>query len=155
MGPNTTIVLDELVFDPSGSNGRVVLSVAVGVTRFVSGILPKSDYEIRTPTAVIGVRGTSFDLYVKPNGDSTVVLGSGELTMRERERSLAQAVRLQAGTRGQRRERRAADGTRAGSARRRPGAVAASGRAARRRRCGAAPAEYRYAVAGAYSHRRL
>ena len=96
MGPNTTIVLDELVFDPSGSNGRVVLSVAVGVTRFVSGILPKSDYEIRTPTAVIGVRGTSFDLYVKPNGDSTVVLGSGELTMRERERSLAQAVRLAA-----------------------------------------------------------
>jgi hypothetical protein len=94
LGPNTAIVLDELVFDPSGSQGRVALSVAAGVTRFVSGILPKADYEIRTPSMTIGIRGTWLDLVVRANGDSTVVLRAGEATIGDRLRPQLPAIQL-------------------------------------------------------------
>jgi hypothetical protein len=77
LGPNTSIVLDEMVFDPSGGTGKMVLSIPIGVTRFVSGILPKSDYEVRTPTMTVGIRGTTVDFFVRPNGVSTAVLRSG------------------------------------------------------------------------------
>jgi hypothetical protein len=79
LGPNTTIVLDEMVFDPNSGQGKVVLSIPVGVTRFVSGVLPKTDYEIRTPSMSVGIRGTTVDFFVRPNGDTTAVLRSGEL----------------------------------------------------------------------------
>ena len=82
LGPNTSIVLDELVFDPSGSQGKIALSIAIGATRFVSGILPKSDYEIRTPTMTVGIRGTLVDFFVRQNGDTTAVLRSGEMFVR-------------------------------------------------------------------------
>lgn len=82
LGPNTSIVLDEMVFDPSGTQGKVALSIAVGATRFVSGILPKSDYEIRTPTMTVGIRGTTVDFFVRANGDSTAVLRFGEMFVR-------------------------------------------------------------------------
>jgi len=83
MGPDTTIVLDRFIYDPNGSSGGLAVTVAIGVTRFVTGIMPKQDYEIRTPTVVIGVRGTVFDLFVAANGDSTVVLRAGELNLRQ------------------------------------------------------------------------
>jgi hypothetical protein len=94
LGPNTSIVLDEMVYDPTAARGRVALSVATGVTRFVSGILPKADYEIRTPTLIIGVRGTSFDLFVRANGDSTLILRSGELIAHSRAQPLAAPMTL-------------------------------------------------------------
>jgi hypothetical protein len=82
LGPNTSIVLDEMVYDPNSGQGKVVLSIPIGVTRFVSGILPKQDYEIRTPTMTVGIRGTMVDFFVRENGNTTALLRSGEMFIR-------------------------------------------------------------------------
>jgi hypothetical protein len=77
VGPSSSVVLDEFVYDPRAANARVSMSMGRGVARFVTGVLQSQSYQIRTPTATIGVRGTTFDLFVAENGDTTVVIRSG------------------------------------------------------------------------------
>ena len=77
IGPESRLVLDTFVFDPDPNVSKVVMSATVGVFRFVSGSLASASYEIRTPVAVIGVRGTIFDLLVAPDGATTVILRAG------------------------------------------------------------------------------
>lgn len=62
IGPQARIVLDELVFPGATTRGRAVVNLAEGTFRFVSGLLPKENYEIRTGTATIGIRGTKFSV---------------------------------------------------------------------------------------------
>ena len=82
IGPESQLVLDEMVFNPNATKGKVVVTAVKGLFTFVSGSLPSESYEIKTPTATIGVRGTQFDLFVSRNGASTVILRSGALTVR-------------------------------------------------------------------------
>jgi hypothetical protein len=77
VGPLSEVVLDQFVFDPDPSRSRVALSIAKGVARFSSGLLPKSDYELRTPTATIGIRGTLLTITVSPTRVSTISVQSG------------------------------------------------------------------------------
>jgi len=64
LGPNSRMVLDLFVFDPASDTGSFIMSATVGVFRFVSGKIPKMSYEIRTPNAVIGIRGTILSFIV-------------------------------------------------------------------------------------------
>jgi hypothetical protein len=64
IGPSSEIVLDRFVYDPNRGAGNVVLNATKGAFRFVSGSQQPSSYQIRTPVATIGVRGTIFDCYV-------------------------------------------------------------------------------------------
>ena len=80
IGPESQLVLDEMVFNPKATKGKVVVTALKGLFTFVSGSLPSDSYQIRTPTATIGVRGTKFDLFVSRNGASTVILRSGAVT---------------------------------------------------------------------------
>ena len=76
LGPNSSLVLDRFVYDPDPDKASFVMTATAGVFRFVSGKLPKKSYEIHTPTATIGIRGTVFTLVVilgGPNGDGAVV----------------------------------------------------------------------------------
>ncbi len=76
IGPNSSLVLDRFVYDPDPDKAAFVMTATAGVFRFVSGKLPKKSYEIHTPTATIGIRGTVFTLVVipgGPNGDGAVV----------------------------------------------------------------------------------
>lgn len=59
VGPNSDIVIDEFVYDPDTSNGRLITSISKGVLRFVGGKLSKQEkgVTIETPLVVIGVRG--------------------------------------------------------------------------------------------------
>ena len=81
IGPESRLVLDTFVFDPDPNVSKVVMSATVGVFRFVSGSLASASYEIRTPVAIIGVRGTIFDLFVAPDGATTVILRAGALVI--------------------------------------------------------------------------
>jgi hypothetical protein len=73
-------VLDELVFDPGAQKQSVAITLTEGVFRFVSGNLPHDAYILTTPTAVIGVRGTVFDIIVEAvTGVTTVILREGAL----------------------------------------------------------------------------
>lgn len=83
IGPQSEVTLDRFVFDPNRGAGNVVLSTTRGALRFVSGSQQPSSYQIRTPVATIGVRGTIFDCYVgtSKNGPFVIIiLVEGSLT---------------------------------------------------------------------------
>jgi len=77
LAPNSELTLDRFIYDPARSGGEVVISAVRGAFRFISGKAGKSAYKIKTPTATIGVRGTTFDWYVDENGEAAVGLVDG------------------------------------------------------------------------------
>lgn len=77
IGPEAQVTLDTFVFDPDPAKAKVVVRQSVGALRFVSGKLANVAYEIRTPTATIGVRGTVFTVVVAANGLTTVSVEAG------------------------------------------------------------------------------
>ncbi len=63
MEGNGRMVLDELVYDPSSGAGSASVSILQGAFVFVTGQIAKTDpdnFEVKTPLATIGVRGTLF-----------------------------------------------------------------------------------------------
>ena len=61
IGPESELVVDEFVYDPATSTGRIGATVAKGVFRFVTGKIAKknpSDMNVALPSGSIGVRGT-------------------------------------------------------------------------------------------------
>jgi hypothetical protein len=77
IGPVSEVVLDRFVFDPNPAASAVAVSVVKGVARFSTGLLPKPDYQIRTPSCVIGVRGTILTAIVSQARDSWVSVEEG------------------------------------------------------------------------------
>lgn len=68
MGPNSKITLSEFAYDRARQTGTFVTSVNRGSLGVVSGNIAKSKRDamrVRTPTSVLGVRGTKFVVEVK------------------------------------------------------------------------------------------
>lgn len=61
IGPRSEVRLDRFVYDPSRSSGDVAVSLTTGAMRFISGQQDPRSYQVRTPVATIGVRGTIVD----------------------------------------------------------------------------------------------
>ena len=62
-GPNSVLSLDRYSFDPTTSKGRFDASLNKGTLAVISGRIAKQSPDamtVRTPTAVLGVRGTEF-----------------------------------------------------------------------------------------------
>ncbi|MEC9368008.1 MAG: FecR domain-containing protein [Pseudomonadota bacterium] len=80
VGPNSKLALDAFIYDPAKkSGGQVVINASQGAFRFISGKSQKSAYQIKTPVASIGVRGTIFDGYVNDDGEIALLLVQGEV----------------------------------------------------------------------------
>ncbi|MSO65965.1 MAG: hypothetical protein EXQ85_09275 [Alphaproteobacteria bacterium] len=78
VGPNAELTIDEFVFDPATGRGKLAINAAVGVFRFVGGKLSKAgDVEIRTPSAVTGIRGGIAIIEVGRDGSTTATLVFG------------------------------------------------------------------------------
>jgi hypothetical protein len=61
IGANSEVMLDKFVFD--GDKAKTVnIQLVRGTLRFVTGTSDHSAYQIKTPVASIGVRGTTIDL---------------------------------------------------------------------------------------------
>lgn len=63
MGPNSTVDLSQFQFDSTTQSGNFVLDLLQGSVRVVTGLLAKANperFKVRTPTSVVGVRGTDF-----------------------------------------------------------------------------------------------
>ena len=74
------LVLDKLVYDPAKSSGNsVAVSLAKGAFRFITGAAEKRSYKITTPSAVLAIRGTVFDIYIAPNGSEWLLLHEGSV----------------------------------------------------------------------------
>jgi hypothetical protein len=62
-GPNSVLSLDRYAFDPTTNKGRFDASLNKGTLAVISGRIAKQAPDamtVRTPTAVLGVRGTEF-----------------------------------------------------------------------------------------------
>jgi hypothetical protein len=63
MGPDTTMDLSQFAFDSTTQNGNFLLDLLQGSVRVVTGLLGKVNpelFKVKTPTSVVGVRGTDF-----------------------------------------------------------------------------------------------
>ena len=77
LGPGAKLLLDKFVYDPDLSGGAIVMNLVRGSFRFVTGVAAKPAYVIHVPTASITVRGTIFDVYVKPDNSAWLLLIEG------------------------------------------------------------------------------
>ncbi len=87
VGRNSSITIDEYVYDPNAGTGKMVASVSKGVLRFVGGqISHTAGVTINTPTSTLGIRGGAVTImYPIPpgfgGGDPNLVNAKGELVI--------------------------------------------------------------------------
>ena len=79
LGPASTLKLDRTVFDDPKA-GDIAIKLTLGAFRFVTGNSNKEAYEIKTPIATMGVRGTTLDILVKKRRN-IIVLRAGKVTV--------------------------------------------------------------------------
>lgn len=76
IGPNSDVVLDKFVYDPDAKTGELVFSAAKGVFRVVGGkISKKRPITLKTPSAVIGIRGGIASITVGEEVTATFLFG--------------------------------------------------------------------------------
>lgn len=83
LGDDSRLLIDEMVYDP-GTRGEAVIRLTEGVFRMVSGEVnkvPGGSLTVRTPLAVIGVRGTDFWGQQTSEKLTVALLDDGELTV--------------------------------------------------------------------------
>jgi hypothetical protein len=80
VGPNSSMVIDEFVYNPATGAGKITASLARGTLRLISGRIGRQEQEairIKLPTATVGVRGSITAFWGSPNGFYAVLLGVG------------------------------------------------------------------------------
>ena len=65
VGPISEVRLDRFVFNPDKAAGSVVLEATRGSYRFVTGVQDHQSYQIKTPYATLGVRGTVVEFNLR------------------------------------------------------------------------------------------
>ncbi|HME59148.1 MAG TPA: FecR family protein [Terracidiphilus sp.] len=86
IGANSDMVLDEFVYDPSTSAGKVTARLTKGIFRFVTGKVARKnpeDLKVKLPVGTIGIRGTDVEIDYQPGAASSIRLFLGELEITE------------------------------------------------------------------------
>jgi VCBS repeat-containing protein len=101
LSSNARMVLNEMIYNPTGSNNSSLLTLVQGTISFVAGATAKhGDMKVETPTATMGIRGTavlveidfdipqpglappvSFQILVEPNGTTGEYVLLDKLTL--------------------------------------------------------------------------
>jgi hypothetical protein len=82
IAPNTSILIDEYVYDPSSGHGHMLANLTEGALRFVGGQLShQGEAEISTPAAAIGIRGGTVTVHHDKHG-TRVINHYGHITIR-------------------------------------------------------------------------
>lgn len=69
IAPNTSIVIDDFVYDPNSGKGHMLTSLTQGALRFVGGSLShEGEASFATPAAAIGIRGGTVTITYGPTG---------------------------------------------------------------------------------------
>jgi len=71
------VKIDNFAFNSKSSTGDLSLNIATGLMRFVTGKMASKSYAVRTPSAVLGVRGTDFIVSIDASGSTLVSVLSG------------------------------------------------------------------------------
>jgi ferric-dicitrate binding protein FerR (iron transport regulator) len=87
LGPDAELRLDEYAVATGNDTKTIALKLLKGTFRLLTGSNASASYKIETPSATIGVRGTIFDVYIGPGGDTFVLLHQGEVEVCSRART--------------------------------------------------------------------
>lgn len=79
VGPDSVVKLDQFVYNGNGTARAVSIHATKGAFRFFSGSSAHEAYKVTTPQAVIGVRGTTYDVLIA-GGQTFVKLQDGAVT---------------------------------------------------------------------------
>ncbi|MDJ1007586.1 MAG: FecR domain-containing protein [Paracoccaceae bacterium] len=79
VGPGSQFVAADIRMRRSGRAQRFTVATIGGTFRFLSGNSAGRVYDIRTPTATMGIRGTAFDFALDRRRDTTLVTFLGEV----------------------------------------------------------------------------
>ncbi len=79
LGAGSHLVLDKFVYEPSTGSENIAVRLVGGAFRFITGVASKRAYKISTPSSVMAIRGTMFDVYIAPNGVEWLLLHVGSL----------------------------------------------------------------------------
>lgn len=80
VGPSSSLVIEDYLLREDGSAGKLAIDALAGTFRFITGKARKDLYEITTPTALIGVRGTAFDFNVTAE-ETSLLLYDGSVNL--------------------------------------------------------------------------
>ena len=75
LAPSSKLVLDQQNYDAEKKERVSTLRLLFGRARFIVEKLEKPNYQVKTPTAVVGVRGSDFALAVTPNENKLSFIG--------------------------------------------------------------------------------
>ena len=79
VGPSSSLVLDEYVYDPRSGSGKLAVTLGKGAMRFVGGKISKSEtVTIATPVATVGIRGGVAQIEYSPEQGLTARFLYGE-----------------------------------------------------------------------------
>ena len=85
LSSNARMVLNEMVYDPAGSNNSSLLSLVAGTITFVAGETAKhGDMKVATPVATMGIRGTAVLAEIGfsvPNADPASTVPTQEVKL--------------------------------------------------------------------------
>lgn len=69
IAPNTSIVINEFVYDPDSGKGHMLTTLTQGALRFVGGALSHAgEASIATPAAAVGIRGGTVTIVIDRHG---------------------------------------------------------------------------------------
>jgi hypothetical protein len=96
LAEGSSLVVDKQVFDPDASQYTSLVKLLQGKARALVGAYyrtPGASYEVQTPTAVAGVRGTSFMVAYYPDAEATEVIGiHGQIQVRSVSERIGESV---------------------------------------------------------------
>jgi hypothetical protein len=81
LGPGAKLMLDKFVYDPDKATGDIGVDLVEGAFRFMTGKAKKPSYVVKVPRASITVRGTIFDVFVKTDVGTWLLLHEGAVTV--------------------------------------------------------------------------
>lgn len=81
IGPNARMVLDVTMLRSNRKAKSFAVQALGGSFRFISGKSRKRAYSIRTPSATMAVRGTTFDMWVVSEKQSAMLVLQGTVRM--------------------------------------------------------------------------
>ncbi len=81
VGPNARMSLDVTMLRGKSRAKSFAVQALGGSFRFISGNSRKRAYSVKTPTATMAVRGTTFDVWVAPGQQSAMLVLEGTVRM--------------------------------------------------------------------------
>ncbi len=81
---NTEFEIRNYAFNDNKSKpeGKFDAFMKSGGLKAVSGLIPHDDFKLESPVAIIGIRGTSWEIIQKPDGTYTVQVYTGTVTVK-------------------------------------------------------------------------